>query len=349
MVILIFNHTAISSGIEQVTGSVVSAAEMLVAVSGVIVGIVFGARWRRLGGRATTGLLLRRARKLYLASAAVVGLVGILTLVPWLGTEALVASPTMSPATDSYAYGGWARTLLAIITLEAGPWQFNILGFFIAVIALSPLVLWALDRGAWPLVLLGSLALYLFDKDFHPDPVPFQSERPFPLLTWQILFVGGIVLGWHRAGFTRALGRWRRPLSVTVAGVAAVSAAGLVAAGLLLSESAWSEWELAHFDKGTLDGLRIMVMMALTAGLYLIFRHFEESFGRLVAPLLLPLGQNSFYVFIVHVFWCLAVASIPVLAAGGLGAVGNSLVEITGLLAIWLMVKRRFLFRWIPR
>lgn len=50
-----------------------------------------------------------------------------------------------------------------------------------------------------------------------------------------------------------------------------------------------------------------------------------------------------------HVFVCLAIASIPVLAAGGFGLAWNSLIEAGSVLALWLMVTRRFLFRWVPR
>src|SRR5687768_5579786 len=58
MVILVVNHIHLESGLEQATRSLVSAAEMLVSVSGVVVGMVFGRRWLALGARATTRLLL---------------------------------------------------------------------------------------------------------------------------------------------------------------------------------------------------------------------------------------------------------------------------------------------------
>lgn len=348
MVILLFNHTAIDSGIERLSGSVISGAEVLVMVSGVIVGLVFGGRWQRLGPRATSLLLLRRARKLYLASVVVVALVGALTLVPGLDTDALVAS-SKSYLTGSYDFASFPRTLVAVVTLESGPWQFNILGFFITAIAISPLVLWLLDRGRWPLVAVGSIALYLIDVSFDPDLLPFQSERPFPFLTWQILFVGGMLVGWHRAGLASGLGRMRRPLMAVIGTIALISAVALAAAHLSMTDDAWKAWERSHFDKASLDLGRILVMASLAFGLYWLARRYQDLLRWAAAPLLLPLGQNSFYVFIVHVFWCLAVASVPILAGGGLGLVGNTVIELAGLLVIWVMVRQRFLFRWIPR
>ena len=38
---------------------------------------------------------------------------------------------------------------------------------------------------------------------------------------------------------------------------------------------------------------------------------------RLLGWFLLPLGRNSFYVFIMHVFVCLGVALVPGMAAAG--------------------------------
>jgi hypothetical protein len=89
--------------------------------------------------------------------------------------------------------------------------------------------------------------------------------------------------------------------------------------------------------------------MTMTAGLYVVFRRYRATLGQALGPLLLPLGQNSFYVFIVHVFLCLAIASVPLLGGGGLGLIGNSIVELAGLAVLWAMVRQRFLFRWIPR
>jgi hypothetical protein len=39
----------------------------------------------------------------------------------------------------------------------------------------------------------------------------------------------------------------------------------------------------------------------------------------------------------------------PPLAAGGLGPIGNTLVQLACLALLWIMVRRRFLFRGVPR
>ncbi|MDQ3739317.1 MAG: OpgC domain-containing protein [Actinomycetota bacterium] len=349
MAILVVNHVALDSWLHYATEPFLSAAEALVVVSGVVAGMVFGRRWIAWGARRTTKALLHRAFVLYRASVVVVALVGALSLVPGLATEALTIAPrTAGP--DLYAFdGGALRTALAVVTLEAGPWQFNILGFFVAALAVTPGLLWLLARGWWPAILAASWVLYLVGRATLADVLPSQSERPFPFLVWQLLFVHGVVLGRHREGIGRAVARLRRPLTAVLAIAAVAAWSRLHEIGLDPSGIDWRPFDAEHFAKRTLDWGRLVTMLSFTAAAYLAFRRFEPLAERTVGKLLLPLGRNSFYVFITHVFLCLAVASLPLLEDGGFGRAGNTLAQAGCLALLWLMVTRRFLFRWIPR
>jgi hypothetical protein len=358
MTILVVNHIHLESALEYATATFVSAAEVLVAVSGVVAGMVYGRRWRSDGPRRTTAALLRRSRKLYLASVGVVVIVGMVTLVPGVASEAATASPR-APAQDLYAFDGPLRMLLAVATLEAGPWQTNILGLFIAVLALTPAVLWALSRGWWPGVVAASLTAFAVGRAWPVDVLPFQSERPFPFLVWQALFVHGLVLGWHRARIEAALRANRRLVVGAIVALATLAAfvqlqrQGLNPVGVDAlvgyGPTEWARFSAAHFDKTTLDPLRLLTLLSLTAAIYVAARRFAEPVGRALGWFLLPLGRNSLYVFIVHVFLCLAVASIFPLAGDGIGVAASTLVQLACLTALWIMVRRRFLFRWIPR
>jgi hypothetical protein len=353
MVVLVVNHIHLDSALEYATEPFLSAAEALVSVSGVVAGMVFGRRWVTIGARATSAALLRRSFVLYRASVAVVALVGLLTLVPVLATDALTVVPRTS-GPDLYAFDGALRTALAIVTLEAGPWQFNILGFFIAALALAPALLFALDRGWWAGMLAASWLAFLAGRATGLDVLPSQSEGPFPFLVWQLLFVHGMVLGWHRDRVVRAFARTRGAATgaiVAVAGAAAyvrLHEVGLEPFGVGAAD--WARWDREHFDKATLDAARLVSMVAFTAVAYLVLRRLGPVAERAAGWMLLPLGRNSFYVFIVHVFVALAVASVPALAdAEGVGPAGNAAVQVAALLLIVVMVRRRFLFRWIPR
>jgi OpgC protein len=192
--------------------------------------------------------------------------------------------------------------------------------------------------------------VFVTGRGWDVDILPSQSERPFPILVWQVLFVNGIVLGWHREQVARRLRPHWRLVSGTILVVAA-GFAGIQVGGPAVAEAdAWARWEAEHFHKGSLDVARLAAMTSIAAAIYLGLRRRAESAERILGPLLLPLGRNSFYVFIMHVFVCLAVASIPALAAGGgLGMVGNTLVQLVCLALLWTMVRSRFLFRVVPR
>lgn len=357
IVILVVNHIHLDSALEYGTEPFLSAAEALVLISGVVCGIVFRRRWEGEGAYAATLVLLRRSRTLYVASVSVVAIVGALRYVPGLATEALTITPRTK--IDLYAVEGGLETLVAIATLAVGPWQFDVLGFFIAVLALAPVVLWALHRGGWVIVLTASVGLYMTGRLTMLEVLPSLSERPFPLLVWQVLFVPGIVLGWHRDRVEAAV---RTRLALVVTSVLTVA---LLAAYLRLHEigldplgldrwigygpSDWAAWDRAHFDKRTLDPARLASMVAFTAAAYLLLRGMGGRAERTIGRLLTPLGRNSFYVFIMQVFICLAVASVPALAGNGIGLIANAAVQVACLALLWLMIRRRFLFRWVPR
>ena len=357
VVILVVNHIHLDSALEYATQPFLSAAEALVLVSGVVCGVVFRRRWQADGARAVTSALLRRSGKLYVASVVVVALVGALRFVPGLATYALTILPRVG--TDLYAVEGPISTLLAVLLLAVGPWQFDVLGFFIAALAVAPVVLWALDRGWWPIVLSTSAGLYLTGRVTGWEVLPSMSERPFPLLIWQVLFVPAMVIGWHRLQVEAVLraigGRLVAAVAIValLAGYLRLHEIGLDPLGLdrLLGYGLveWAAWDREHFDKRTLDPARLVSMVAFGAVAYLLFARFERVAEATVGRLLIPLGRNSFYVFIMQVFVCLAVASVPALAGDGLGLLANTAVQIACLALLWIMVERRVLFELVPR
>ena len=357
VVILVVNHIHLDSALEFATQPFLSAAEALVLVSGVVCGIVFRRRWETDGARAATSALLRRAGKLYVAAVVVVAIVGALRFVPGLATDALTVLPRVGA--DLYPVEGPAATVAAILLLAVGPWQFDVLGFFIAALAVAPAVLWALQRGWWPIVLTTSVGLYLTGRVTMLEVLPSMSERPFPLLIWQILFVPAMVLGWHRARveemLRRGVGRVAAAVTVValLAGYLRLHEIGLDPLGLdaLLGYGAaeWAAWDREHFNKRSLDPARLVTMLAFTAAAYLILARLERLAVPTIGRLLIPLGRNSFYVFTMQVFVCLAVASVPALAGAGLGLVANTVVQGACLALLWLMVRRRILFGVVPR
>ena len=69
--------------------------------------------------------------------------------------------------------------------------------------------------------------------------------------------------------------------------------------------------------------------------------------ARRVRRPLIPLGQASLYVFVMHAFVVIAVANIPGLdrTSAWQGAVLHTLA----IAVLWVLVRRRFLFAAVPR
>ena len=339
MVVLVVNHLPADTVLHAATEPFLSAAETLVLVSGVVVGMVFGRRWRTCGPRLTTPALLRRSGTRLRASVLVVSLVALLALLP-LATDALTVRPAGGP--DLYAGAG----PLDLLVLGVSPWQYEVLGVFIGMLAVAPAVLWALGRGWWPAVLAASWALYLLGRETQLHVLPSQSEQHFPLLIWQVLFVHGAVLGWHRAAVERLV---RGPVVAVVVLAAALLAAyvrlhELGASPFGMTPADWRAWDREHFSKAYLDPARLGSMVAFAGAAYLVLRRFERPIARVAGPFLLPLGRRSFSVFIVHVLVCLAVATLAIDA----GLLVSTAVSTAALVAIWAIVRTRAAARWLP-
>jgi hypothetical protein len=87
----------------------------------------------------------------------------------------------------------------------------------------------------------------------------------------------------------------------------------------------------------------LLVVITGYALLSAYWRPLERSLGWF----LIPLGQATLYVFIVHVFLILLAANVPALQQGNLWLNTGAYAVILGVL--WVMVRTRFLFRIIPR
>ena len=87
--------------------------------------------------------------------------------------------------------------------------------------------------------------------------------------------------------------------------------------------------------------------MVVLVSLYAMLTACWRPLNRSVGWLLVPLGQASLYVFVLHVFFALLAANVPGLGTGRVlsGTVAHALI----LSWLWLMVRQRFLFRLIPR
>ena len=361
IVFVVVNHITLPSAYRLVTVErigPVTGAEIFVLLSGVVLGLVYRRRVER-GWRVAIQALYRRAAKLYVASVAVVASVYVLGLLPGIDVGAVSSYVDERTGREYDLYPGQGLELVAnVLTLEAGPAQFNVMGLYVVMLLVAPLLLWLLVRRHTLLLLALSWATYGLFKLFPATPLPAQSENAFPFLIWQLLVVHGVVVGFHRARILE--------LMQTRAGriVLATAAAGFGAFVFFAWNSPWAyvpeEARLrlipeatynsiyeSLFERRTLDVGRLLALMcAVTVG-YAALRRFRDRVQATAGRFFVPLGAATLYVFILHVYFVLAVAQFPSLETRGW--IVATAVHTGALAVLWAMVRSRFLFGLIPR
>lgn len=349
----------------------ITGAEMFVFLSGMVLGMVYPLGVARFGEWVSAVGAWKRARKQYLVTLAVILIVFALSFIPFLNTAAITTFTDRGTGLDGVQAEGRVydlypnvMQLLAypppwyairqFLLLEMGPWPFNIMGLFVVLSLFIPVLMWVIRRGFWWAVLVVSWALYVFQA-LNPDvkPVNAQFDAVFPLLTWQVVFTHGLVLGYYRRQVTRALtGR----LGKVLVGVAlCLYAAFLVYvwAGHRFDftptpfpSSMYLDLYNTAYQRVDLQWGRLVDIAFFAIVSYAILTVFWKPVNAVIGWLWIPLGQASLYVFVWQVFFALVVASIP-LDYGNVWI--GTLTHTVLILLVWYMVRRKFLFSVIPR
>ena len=174
-----------------------------------------------------------------------------------------------------------------------------------------------------------------------------------PVADWQLIFVVGLLIGYHR----EAIGRWLRgPLRVAfIAAVMAIFALTILVQGDLLFHfiETTPPW-LAQIQRDGWQGydhnppLHMLLVFGNLTALYYMVSWLWAPLARVAGCFFIPLGQAALYVYIVHallVFYVLALTPL----FGELQGLWLTVSLLGLMLAIWVMVKKRFLFAIIPR
>ncbi|WP_104118590.1 OpgC domain-containing protein [Arthrobacter sp. B1805] len=348
----------------------ITGAELFVLLSGVVLGMVHPIAVQRRGAVEAAKATTRRAVKLYLTALAVVIIVYLLSLVPFIdgtvlttftdrgigaaGNEAAGRVYDLYPNVQRLLdYPPPAYAVRDLLLLNMGPWAFNIMGLYVVLTLTVPLLVLMLRKKLWWLLLLISWALYLIDALFSLRVLNSQFQDVFPLLTWQVIFVHGVVLGFHRRAIIDALSTSRGKILVGVL----TGSYALVLGALWLNYTAGlglpfvpagfyetlyeSSYVRVFLQPGRLLNLAFFILAA-----HVILTSFWRPIYKLTGWLYIPLGRASLYVFIVHVFFVLAVGNLPGLDRTS--AMQGLVIHAAVTLIIWVMVKKKFLFKVLP-
>lgn len=348
---------------------IVSSAEVFILLAGVVTGAVYGKKLKTDGLGKCTIKLFRRAWTLYKIAIIVAGSVALLRLVPGLDVTELTTftDPVTRQVYPLYPdlAAGFLSNLLHVLVLAAAPHQFQIVGLYVILFLLTPIVFWALSRGYWAGLLLLSWGCYLINY-FAPEPQPgtaairltvSQFEYAFPIMAWQLLFIHGILAGYYRPKILQFFGT----------GVGRILIALSMLASLLLLLLSWNhplpqlpEWAKLqaiapdtfnavyqdYFLKYKLGPGRVLNITVLMISAFTVLTVAWKPIHKALGWLFIPLGQESMYVFFMHIYLILLVANSPIPALNNVWI--NTAMHAGALLTIWMMVRRKFLFHWIP-
>jgi len=353
LVSIILNHLSwYPNGLDWVAmrGSLlVSAAEGFFLISGIILGIVRGRALLDKPFKKAAGLLVKRGIHLYIVSII---LMLAFTLIGWwffMDNPGLKAGirPIDQPLNEvifgaltfNYIYG-WA----------------DYLRLYSIFIILSPIALWLLRKKLWYVLLAACSVVWLL------FPAPGTSEMTNELLmpiAWQLIFFGGFTIGFHwkdiTAFWNKIALKWRKGIIATVATVAITTI--ILSMALAVSDSLSgaigdSARMIAahlqpHFIKESLPIPRLILFMIWFWFGFWVFTKFQPFIVKWAGWILLPFGNNSLYVYIIHAF--IIFFAHLIMPASSSNLFVNAIGTLAVLAIIWLCVRYKVLMKIIPR
>ncbi|WP_061022839.1 OpgC domain-containing protein [Bradyrhizobium sp. CCH5-F6] len=302
------------------------AAEILVFLSGLASGIVYGDLLRRSGPAAAGLRMLRRSVEIYIAQ--------ILTVALLLAEVSFIAiwQPDMfDHANLAILMQKPAETLLQAGLLRYSPVNLDPL-LLMVILHFALIFILPLTIGAWPLALTGSVALYVLAHlfDWYIPAYP-RGQHYFNPLNWQLLFVIGIWWGTNRGDWQLAILR-SRALAVLAASYVLFSFVITLGWQIHAIEDhvpGWLSRLIYPIDKTNLDVLRLLHFAALAL---LCWRVLPSNASILKATALRPLircGEYSLAVYCASVL--LSFAAHAVLGEGWNSLASQTLLTLLGL------------------
>ncbi|MCK5830692.1 MAG: OpgC domain-containing protein [Methylococcales bacterium] len=366
MVMLIANHmdsyslyTAISYG----RLGMITSAEGFVGLSGLVAGIVYTKKSLKLGFRATSQALIKRAGQLYFAKLFTVLIIAFIAreklldtyyLTHWVDPSTEYGVPTY-PSLD----GTWSELFIESALLLGGPHQIQVLGLYVFLLLFAPLAVFLLTSGKTWLLLVISWAMYIYNYYYNVNITGAGYESAFPTLTWQLLFYNGMAIG---ANFRYLQEQFPKNIYKILFWVSVIIWISSIVFSLSRANPRfWPSQTFSFIDRETYlkiffywfykDTLKVGLLINNIAVYIVSFSLLSKYWNRVnktIGWLLVPIGQSSLYVFILHVFILLFMFHFYGRHTTDM-FLTNTLLQTAIYLLIWVMIKYRVLFGIIPR
>ncbi len=369
MFILIVSHIEVFSIYNLIAWErlgLVSGAGGFVILAGYVVGMIYRSRLEKNGIADASQKLIDRALQLYRVNVFIIASVLFLRAFTIADVKE-VTTFTDRAAGTTYALftspdAPIANKLADTLLLRAGPHQMQILGLYVVLLAATPLLLWLMRLKRTRLALGVSAVLYVYNWAFPTRLTGAQFENAFSLLNWQLIYVCAVATGYHRERVFAFMASWRGRIVFALAVLVVIGCFLLAqntpnpfipawARASFIAPEEFDRIRLTWFDKNTMGPGRAMNFAALMIVGYALLTRFWKPLARAFGWFLIPIGQASLYVFIVHVYVVLLVSNVVPFGFSipPQNMLFNTIVHTAALAILWLMVRYQVLFGWIPR
>jgi len=252
-----------------------------------------------------------------------------------------------------------ASWLNNIFYLQIGPHQTQILGLYFYLLMFTPIILYFLHQRRTVLLISLSLALYIIYQENAITLTSAEFEFAFPLLAWQFIYVLGLCCGWHKDALISLA---KIQFGVFIIGmmififwvmffIAQNHTNPFLPKSLFIQLISTDNFNWLYENlasKNALGPLRVLNDFSLIITMYVFLSYFWRPVNYLFGWFLIPLGQNSLYTFILHVYVVLFVSLFVRFDLFEHHWLKNTLIHCSVLLFLWWSAKYQVFRRFIP-
>ena len=372
MLILIVVHIEIFSWFNFIAWErigLISGAEGFVVLSGYVLGQVHKRINQKAGFKESSLRLVERSVQLYFINISIVALIIVFSMVPFIDLDVIKTFKNWGNGEVYQLFphenNKWYQSATKVLLLRSSPHQIQILGLYCSLLILTPIAIWLFNHGKTSWVVFVCAGLYVYNLASPSRFTQAQFEYAFPLLSWQVLYIAGLAVGYHKDRLQSFFNEKRYNLLVAFCAVFTFFFILLAwnspnpafpdAVKLnWIDSNFYYEMHNRYFDKNKLGLLRLVNYACFLVFFYWCLTKFWQPVYRAVGWFFIPLGQASLYVFIMHLIFVVLVESItdfsqikPSYQTANIWL--NTALHALSLLALWYMVKKEFLFSYVPR
>ena len=309
----------------------VSAAEVFVFISGLLMGMIYAGVIARQGLGAALMKSLQRAWTLYLLTVTLTLTFMVLSAQLGLGWDSKTTGTT------------WSDLLVSVLTLHRTFYLTDILLLYTLLVLAAVPVLVLLVHTQTALVLAGSWGLWMLWQlapQHAQFPWAIDGNSVFNFPAWQVLFVTAIVIGYHRQRLEQHLARVSEHLVLGISGTFVAAVIGIYVVVFLASSSPHVMLVERFFGKVDLRVGRLLVFAGFFTFAFSLVTLAWVPIRRALGWLLLPLGQDALSAYILHLFVAaLAVKVKPlVFTITPATPTENTVFQLTGIAFIWTAI-----------